>query len=174
MTLSLLKKLKNNDDVKEHVQEAITKVVDFLSDVFHQTPMSKSASQSNAAKDDVLGADGHFTFTLNDLLKNDPGGAAKDPATQFFFGHTAADQANQAGYLQAHGITKNADGSFTLTSNAIDFQYTVQMGNKGTWSTADVDVTAPVQPPPGLPLGPRAAQELGLRTGQRRQRQRLR
>ena len=92
-----------------------------------------------------LGDDGVFTFTIADLLANDPGGAAKvDVTKQFFFGSTAADQANQAGYLTAHGITNNGDGTFTIQAGATDFSYFVQIGNKGTWSQADVDVTAPV------------------------------
>ena len=109
---------------------------------------SQSALKSGAAKDDALGADGTFTFSISDLLANDPGGAAKvSLATQFFFGDTAADQADQAGYLPAHGITDNGDGTYTLESNATDFNYFVQIGNKGTWSTAAVDVTAPLHAP---------------------------
>jgi hypothetical protein len=92
-----------------------------------------------------LGADGHFTFKISDLLANDPGGAAKvDVTKQFFFGDTAADQANQAQYLLDHGIHDNGDGTYTLTNDATDFHYFVQIGNKGTWSQAAVDVTAPV------------------------------
>jgi hypothetical protein len=116
------------------------------------SPTSQSALKSGAAKDDALGADGHFTFSIADLLANDPGGAAKaDVATQFFFG-SGADQQHQAEYLQAHGIVDLGGGNYQLGSNAIDFQYSVQMGNKGTWSTADVDVTAPA-PVPTLKLG---------------------
>lgn len=92
-----------------------------------------------------MGADGNFTFSIADLLANDPGGAAKvDITKQFFFGDTAADQANQAQYLADHGIINNGDGTYTITSDAIDFNYFVQIGNKGTWSTASVDVTAPI------------------------------
>jgi hypothetical protein len=37
----------------------------------------------------LLGQDGEFTFTIADLLGNDPGGAAKvDVGSQFFFGTT--------------------------------------------------------------------------------------
>jgi hypothetical protein len=108
------------------------------------SPTSRSALLSGAAKDDTLGADGSFTFSIADLLANDPGGAAKvDVGTQFFFGDTAADQANQAQYLLDHGITDNGDGTYTITSGGEDFNYFVQIGNKGTWSTASVDVTAP-------------------------------
>lgn len=108
------------------------------------SPTSKSALQSGAAKDDSVGLNGDFTFTIADLLANDPGGAAKvNTGTQFFFGETAADRESQAAYLEAHGITDNGDGSYTLSANAIDFKYFVQIGNKGTWSQADVEVTAP-------------------------------
>jgi len=109
------------------------------------SPTSKSALLSGAAKDDVLGADGNFTFSIADLLANDPGGAAKvDITKQFFFGDTAADQANQSAYLTAHGIIDNHDGTYTIGAGALDFNYFVQIGNKGTWSQAAVDVTAPV------------------------------
>ena len=106
--------------------------------------ISKTALLSGAAKDDALGADGDFTFTINDLLANDPGGAVKlNIDTQFFFGDTAADQANQAQYLINHGITDNHNGTYTISSTATDFSYFEQIGNKGTWSEAHVDVTAP-------------------------------
>lgn len=109
------------------------------------SPTSQSALKSGAAKDDALGADGHFTFSIADLLANDPGGAAKvAQSTQFFFGDSAADQADQGAYLTAHGITDNGNGTFTLGEGAADFSYFVQIGNKGTWSQADVSVTAPV------------------------------
>jgi hypothetical protein len=112
------------------------------------SPTSQSALKSGAAKDDALGQDGDFTFNIADLLANDPGGAAKvDVNKQFFFGDTAADQADQAGYMASHGIIKNLDGTFTFTDEAIDFNYFVQIGNKGTWSVAHVDVTAPPAPP---------------------------
>src|SRR5215475_10725894 len=112
------------------------------------SPTSKSALLSGAAKDDHVGQDGDFAFTIADLLANDPGGAAKaDVSKQFFFGSTAADQADQAGYMAAHGIIDNHDGTFTLKSDAIDFDYFVQIGNRGTWSVAHVDVTAPPPEP---------------------------
>ena len=113
-------------------------------------PASKSATKNNAAKDDVLGQDGDFIFTIDDLLANDPGGANKNG--NFFFG-SAADQntpANpnaQAAYLAAHGIIDNGNGTYTITKDATDFDYMVQIGNNGTWSQAHVDVTAPVPPP---------------------------
>jgi len=111
------------------------------------SPTSKSALQSGAAKDDAVGLHGDYTFTIADLLGNDPGGAAKvDVSKQFFFG-SAADQFHQAEYLACHGIVDNGNGTYTLTSDAIDFDYMVQIGNKGTWSQAHVDVTAPVPPP---------------------------
>ena len=109
-----------------------------------QSPTSKSAPLSGAAKDDVLGVGGDYVFTIADLLANDPGGAAKiSTGTQFYFGTTTADRLDQAGYLAAHGIIDNHDGTYTLTADAIDFKYSVQIGNKGTWSQADVHVTAP-------------------------------
>jgi hypothetical protein len=91
---------------------------------------------SNAAKNDFLGADsdGNFTFKIEDLLANDAGGAK---ASSFFFGHGDQDQ---AAYMLAHGITLNDDGSYTVTGG--DFEYSVQIGNKGTFSTAQVDVAA--------------------------------
>jgi len=107
------------------------------------SPTSKSAPLSNAAKDDALGADGHYTFTIADLLANDAGGANHLGTGQFFFG-SGADQLHQSEYMAAHGIVDNHDGTYTLTAGAIDFQYSVQIGNRGTWSTANVDVTAPV------------------------------
>jgi hypothetical protein len=117
------------------------------------SPTTKSALLSGAAKDDAVGLNGDFTFTIQDLLGNDPGGAAKvDVNKQFFFGDTAADQADQAGYLAAHGITDNGDGTYTINSDALDsFSYFVQIGNKGTWSQADVDVTAPPVEEPCVP-----------------------
>src|SRR5262245_61803466 len=101
------------------------------------SPTSKSAPLSNAAKDDVLGSDGNFTFKISDLLGNDAGGAK---ASTFFFGSglDGSDKAHQDAYMAAHGIHDNGDGTYTLTGDAIDFQYSVQIGNKGTWSTADV------------------------------------
>jgi hypothetical protein len=121
-----------------------------------QTPTSNSVPVNNAAKDDAVGLNGDYTFTIADLLANDPGGAAKiSTTTQFFFGDTAADRADQAGYLAAHGITDNHDGTYTITADGIDFSYFVQIGNKGTWSQGDVDVTAPevvIEPHEGGPL----------------------
>jgi hypothetical protein len=104
------------------------------------SPTSKSAPLSNAAKNDALGHDGDFTFTISDLLANDAGGAK---ASSFFFGSGDNGGLTQAEYMSAHGIVDNHDGTFTLTSDAFDFTYSVQIGNKGTWSTAAVDVTAP-------------------------------
>jgi hypothetical protein len=108
------------------------------------SPTSKSALLSGAAKDDAVGGGGDFTFTIQDLLANDPGGAAKVSLdSQFFFGSTAADQQDQQAYLDAHHIINNGDGTYTITSDSTDFDYFVQIGNKGTWSEAHVDVTAP-------------------------------
>jgi hypothetical protein len=103
---------------------------------------SQSASVSGVAKDDTLGHDGDFTFTVADLLAND-GGSVKNVADHFVFGTTQADWNDQATYLTNHGITANADGTYTINSDGLDFQYMIQTGNKGTWSTANVDVTAP-------------------------------
>jgi hypothetical protein len=122
-----------------------------------KSPTDKSAQTSGAAKDDVVGAHNDFTFTIHDLLANDPGGALKSgiigdaPGSQFFFGSTAADQHDQKGYLEAHGIIDNHDGTYTLKSGSdtLDFDYFVQIGNKGTWSQAHVDVVdRPDAPPP--------------------------
>jgi hypothetical protein len=99
------------------------------------SPTSKSAPLSNAAKDDVLGSDGVFTFKISDLLANDAGGAK---ASSFFFGSGDNGGLSQADYMSAHGIVQNPDGSYTATGG--DFEYSVQIGNKGTWSTAHVDV----------------------------------
>ena len=50
------------------------------------SPTSKSAPLSNAAKDDAVGLNGDYTFSIADLLANDPGGANK-LAGHFFFGN---------------------------------------------------------------------------------------
>jgi len=123
------------------------------------SPTTQSASTSGAAKDDVVGLNGDYNFTIADLLANDPGSAAKaNLATQFFFGnikdYTAGQLKNgvptiaaQVNYLAEHGITAHlsADGNSFVSldinpTTGSDFQYMVQMGNKGTWSLADVDV----------------------------------
>ena len=108
--------------------------------ILGQSPTSNSTPLNNAAKDDVISG---FTFSIADLLANDPGGAAKT-AAQFFFGDTAADRDDQAGYLADHGITNNGDGTYTINAGAEDFSYFVQIGKNGTWSQGDVDITAPV------------------------------
>lgn len=122
------------------------------------SPTSKSAPLSGAAKDDAVGLNGDYTFTIQDLLGNDPGGAAKiSGTTQFFFGDAPVGGGlptidAQKAYLALHGITANeAFTEFTIGAGATDITYMVQIGNKGTWSTADVDVTAPepvVEPEP--------------------------
>lgn len=107
-----------------------------------QTTTSTSVAVNNAAKDDTVTTS---IFTINQLLNNDPGGAMKTPP-QFFFGDTAADQADQAAYMLEHGIFKISDldgGTYGLLNGATDFSYFVQIGNKGTWSQADVDVNLP-------------------------------
>ena len=90
------------------------------------SPTSKSAPLSNAAKDDALGSDGDFTFTIADLLANDAGGAK---ANTFFFGSGDNGGLTQAQYMSAHGIVANLDGSYTATGG--DFEYSVQIG-RGT------------------------------------------
>jgi hypothetical protein len=53
--------------------------------------------------------------------------------------------------LAAHHITDLGDGNYRIEVGATDFNYFVQIGNKGTWSVAHVDVTAPepvVEPEP--------------------------
>ena len=49
--------------------------------------------------------------------------------------------------MAAHGIIDNGDGTFSLAEDATDFNYFVQIGNKGTWSIAAVDVTVPEPEP---------------------------
>ena len=99
---------------------------------------SQSAPLSGVAKDDALGADGNFTFTISDLLAND-GGSVKNLTEHFVFGTNAADWADQDKYLADHGITYNeADHTYTINSDGSDFHYMIQTGNKGTWSTANV------------------------------------
>ena len=122
-----------------------------------QTPTSNSTLLNNAAKDDAVGLNGDFNFTISDLLANDPGGAAKvNIDTHFFFGDSAPlaggipTIAAQVLYLDGLGITAHLNDagtsfvSFDIRPGADDFNYFVQIGNKGTWSTASVDVTAPV------------------------------
>ena len=69
------------------------------------------------------------------------------------FGTTQADWNDQKGYLEAHGIIALPDGiTFAINPDGIDFQYVLKIG-KGIWSTANVDVTAPLPPPhpPSIP-----------------------
>ena len=118
-----------------------------------QTPTSPSVAVNNAAKDDAVGLNGDYNFTIKDLLANDPGGAAKvDVTKQFFFGDAAPGSGlpsidAQVKYLAAHGITAHVQNgafvSFDIGVGATDINYFVQIGNKGTWSEAHVDVTAP-------------------------------
>lgn len=125
-----------------------------------QSPIAKSATINNAAKDDVVGLNGDYSFTISDLLANDPGGAAKNDVTkQFFFGsigdYTTDQIVNgiptidaQKDYLAAHHISYNETFTeFTINHDSTDIQYMVQMGNKGTWSLADVDVNVPAIEP---------------------------
>ena len=123
-----------------------------------QSPTSKQVSINNAAKDDLLGNDGVFHFTYDELvahvLANDPGSAGKSGG--FFFGDAAfaalADHSvdAQIGYLKnTVGFDYNEQTKvFTIDSDTKDFSYFVQMGNKGTWSQANVDVQGqPPEPP---------------------------
>jgi hypothetical protein len=100
------------------------------------SPTSTSAPLSNAAKADTIGFDGDFTFTKADLLANDAGGAR---ANTFFFGHGDNGGLTQEQYMTLHGITYDV-ASDTYTAHGGDFEYSVQIGNKGTYSTAQVDV----------------------------------
>ena len=54
--------------------------------------------------------------------------------------------ADQINYLAQHGITNDGRRQLHHHAGATDFNYFVQIGNKGTWSEAAVDVKAP--PPP--------------------------
>jgi hypothetical protein len=99
---------------------------------------STSAPLSNAAKADTIGSDGVFTFTIEDLLANDAGGARENT---FFFGKgtDGATLDSQQEYMDLHGITYDAaSGLYTVTGG--DFEYSVQIGGRGTFSTAQVDV----------------------------------
>jgi hypothetical protein len=94
---------------------------------------------SGAAKDDAVGLNGDYTFTIADLLANDPGGAAKiSTSTQFFFGDAPVGGGlptieAQKAYLAFHGITANETFTeFTIGAGATDITYMVQIGNKGT------------------------------------------
>jgi hypothetical protein len=103
------------------------------------SPTSTSAPLSNAAKADYLDADGNFTVA--DLLANDAGGAN---ASTFFFG-SGADATNQAAYMLNHGITLVSDvggiKTYHFDNTTVDsFQYSVQIGHHGTWTTASVDL----------------------------------
>jgi hypothetical protein len=116
-----------------------------------QNTTSNSVLLNNAAKDDVVGLNNDFNFTISDLLANDPGGAAKvNVDTQFFFGDAAPvgggipTLASQLTYLANHGITGHLNlagtsfTSFDIGETATDINYFVQIGNKGTWSEAHV------------------------------------
>ena len=68
-------------------------------------------------------------------------------STQFFFGDSISLE-DQKDYLDAHHILYNDEFTeFTLTSESTDFQYMVQIGNRGTWSQGDVEVIARKSPP---------------------------
>lgn len=125
-----------------------------------QTLSSVSYTNNNAAKDDIVGGtideNGYYTFTIKSLFANDPGSVAKlDFAKQFFFGEGAYDQAHQAQYLSENHIVKvnDLDGGTYKVLAGSDFEYSVQIGNKGTWSLADVDVADAPPPPPAPHTG---------------------
>jgi hypothetical protein len=113
----------------------VTKTIHVKQDVL-VTP-SKSTPLANGGKDDVLGADGTFTFTIGDLLANDAGVRADS----FFFGSgTDGDSAAaQEKYMEQHEITHN-EVTGLYTAEGGDFQYTVRAGSRSTYSTADVNV----------------------------------
>ena len=62
------------------------------------SPITNSAQQSGAAKDDAVGSTIDNTFTIADLLDNGPGGANK-LADHFFFGNVT----DYAGFDFANG-----------------------------------------------------------------------
>ena len=115
------------------------------------SPTTKSAPLSGAAKDDVVGLNGDFNFTIADLLDNDPGGAAKVNVTkQFFFGDSTGRWWHpdhrltgrlppSARHHRAPQCRPEAFVSFDIRVGATDIKYFVQIGNKGTWSQADVE-----------------------------------
>src|SRR6476660_5882702 len=119
-----------------------------------QTPASQQVPINNAAKDDSIGNDGLFHYTYDELvakvLANDPGSVAKlNINTQFFFGDSATDPhtlQDQINYLTSDKVGFSYDTGtkvFTIDGDTQNFDYFVQMGNKGTWSEANVDVTNP-------------------------------
>lgn len=96
-----------------------------------QTISSKSATVNSAAKDDTLVS---YTFTKEDLLANDPGGALKNMDTMII------DDPN---------VVDNGDGTYTYSGPADGtFSYSVQMAS-GTWSTAEVSFDVPCDPHAG-------------------------
>jgi hypothetical protein len=101
------------------------------------------------AKDDTIGSNGGYTFTIADLLKND----VNAKASTFFFGD-GLDALHQAKYMADHGIVDNHNGTYTATAGH-DFEYSVLTGTGlcQSYSVADVDVKdAPPVPHAGACL----------------------
>ena len=121
------------------------------------SPTSTSAAAVGAAKDDAIGVDGIFHFTYEELLRACsrtipaalPRSMSPSSSSLVTLHRPAAFPAlrNRWPYLAHHGITAhlNVAGtafvSFDIGADATDIKYFVQIGNKGTWSQADVDVT---------------------------------
>ena len=68
-----------------------------------KSPTDKSTLKNGAAKKDFVGDDGDFTFSINDLLANDPGGANKNGNFFFgdFFGGTGRGRNRRSGPVPA-------------------------------------------------------------------------
>ena len=97
---------------------------------------------SGTSDNDIVGANGNYTFTIADLLKND----VNAKASTFFFGD-GLDALKQTEYMTAHHITDNHNGTYTAAAG-FDFDYSVWTGKGlcGSFSNADVDVKD--APPP--------------------------
>lgn len=79
---------------------------------------AESLAHNSAAKDDVVTTQ---TFTVNDLLANDPGSA------------------HNFTFLDNH-VVANGDGTYSLAEGFSSFEYKVQLAN-GAWSEAEVTST---------------------------------
>jgi hypothetical protein len=97
---------------------------------------------SGTTDNDVVGANGNYTFTIAQLLQND----VNAKASTFFFGD-GLDALKQTEYMAAHHITDNHNGTYTAAAG-FDFDYSVWTGKGlcGSFSNADVDVKD--APPP--------------------------
>jgi hypothetical protein len=107
----------------------------FKNDNDQQTPESTSALHNGAAKDDQVTLSADNTFSLADLLVNDPGSAI---------------------YCEIEGTTKVTGGdgqiiydsesmTFEVVGNVTSFEYMIRLAN-GTYSMATVTVDAYVPP----------------------------